>query len=77
LQGMKLKRDERLKKLGAALHEYPTAARLIDTTVAPQTAALTFTLRKDKLRQTRKREGRYLLRSNITAGRTPEELSSA
>ena len=39
LQGMKLKRDELLKKLGAALHEYPTAARLIDTTVAPQTAA--------------------------------------
>ena len=74
LQGMKLKRDERLKKLGAALHEYPSAARLIDTTVAPQTAALSFTLRKDKLRQTRKREGRYLLRSNITAGRTPEEL---
>ena len=74
VQGMKLKRDERLKKLGAALHEYPAAARLIDTTVAPQTAVLTFSLRKDKLRQARKREGRYLLRSNITAGRTPEEL---
>jgi transposase len=74
LQGMKLKRHELLKKLGAALHEYPTAARLIETAVAPQTAALAFTLRKDKLRQTRKREGRYLLRSNITAGRTPEEL---
>src|SRR5580704_6405119 len=58
LRGMKLKRDELLKKLGAALHEYPTAARLIDTAVAPQTAELTFTLRKDKLRQTRKREGR-------------------
>jgi hypothetical protein len=55
LQGMKLKRDELLKKLGAALHEYPTAARLIDTTVAPQSAALSFTLRKDKLRQTRQR----------------------
>jgi transposase len=74
LQGMKLKRDELLKKLGAALHDYPAAARLIETTVAPQTAALTLTLRKDKLRQARKREGRYLLRSNITAGRTPEEL---
>src|SRR5208282_2609003 len=74
LQGMKLKRDELLKKLGVALHEYPTAARLIDTTVAPQTAALAYTLRKDKLRRTRKHEGRYLLRSNITAGRTPEEL---
>jgi transposase len=74
LQGMKLKRDERLKKLGAALHEYPVAARLVETIVAPRTAALTFTLRKDKLREVRRREGRYLLRSNITAGRTPEEL---
>ena len=74
LQGMKLRRDELLKKLGAALHEYPTAARLIDSTVAPQTAELAFNLRKDKLRQARKREGRYLLRSNITAGRTAEEL---
>ena len=74
LQGMKLKRDERLKKLGAALHEYPVAARLVETTVAPQAAVLAFTLRKGKLRQARQREGRYLLRSNITAGRTPAEL---
>ena len=28
---MKLKRDELLKKLGAALHDYPAAARLIQT----------------------------------------------
>jgi len=33
-----------------------------------------FALCKDKLRQARKREGRYLLRSNITAGGGPEEL---
>ena len=31
-------------------------------------------MRKDKVRQARQREGRYLLRSNITAGRGPEEL---
>jgi transposase len=74
LQKMKLKRDELLKKLGAALHDYPVGARLIQTSVAPQTAQLTFTLRKDKLRQARKREGRYLLRSNITRGRSAEEL---
>jgi transposase len=74
LQKMKLQRDELLKKLGAALHDYPVGARLIQTTVAPQTARLTFTLRKDKLRQARKREGRYLLRSNITRGRSAEEL---
>ena len=74
LQTMKLKRDELLKKLGAALHAYPVAARLIQATVAPQSAQLTFALRKDKVRQARKREGRYLLRSNLTAGRSPEEL---
>ena len=74
LQEMKIKRDELLKKLGAALHDYPVAARLIQTAVLPKTAQLTFVLRKDKLRQVRKREGCYLLRSNITAGRGPEEL---
>lgn len=74
LQQMKLKRDALLKKLGAALHDLPVAARLVDTAVPPQEAKLTFTLRKDKLRQARKREGRYLLRTNITSGRTAEEL---
>ncbi len=74
LQPMKLKRDELLKKLGAVLHDYPAAARLVATTVPPREAKLTFTLRKDKLRQARKREGRYLLRTNITGGRTAEEL---
>ena len=74
LQQMKLKRDELLKKLGAALHEYPTAARLTETTVAPKAAELSFSLRKDKLREARKREGRYLLRSNLVSGHSPEEL---
>ncbi len=74
LQPMKLKRDELLKKLGAALHDYPTAARLMETTVAPKAAQLSFRLHKDKLRETRKREGRYLLRSNILSGHAPEEL---
>jgi transposase len=74
LQTMNLKRDQLLKKLGAALHEYPAAARFIDSSVAPDTAQLTFSLRKDKLRQARQREGRYLLRTNLTTGRTAEEL---
>jgi hypothetical protein len=63
-----------LKKLGAALHDFPTAARLMKTAVAPKTAQLSFSLRKDKLRQARKREGRYLLRTNIVSGCPPEEL---
>jgi len=74
LQVMKLTRDALLKKLGAALHDYPVAARLVDTSVPPRQAQLTFTLRQDKLRQVRKREGRYLLRTNITGGRSAQEL---
>ena len=74
LRQMKLKRDALLKKLGAALHEYPVAARLIQSEVADPTAELSFSLRKDKLRLRRRQEGRYLLRSNITVGRSPEEL---
>jgi transposase len=74
LQQMKLKRDALLKKLGAALHDFPVAARLLDTAVLPHKAKLTFGLRKDKLRQARKREGRYLLRTNITSGRSAQEL---
>jgi hypothetical protein len=63
-----------LKKLGAALHQYPVGARLVQSAVSPDTARLSFSLRKDKLRAQRKREGRYLLRSNITSGRSAEEL---
>jgi transposase len=74
LQQMKLKRDALLKKLGAALHDYPVGARLVEPTVPPKASKLTFKLRKDKLRQARKREGRYLLRTNITSGKTAQEL---
>jgi transposase len=74
LRKMKLKRDELLQKLGAARHEYPVGARLIQTGVAAGTAELAFTLRRDKLRQARRREGRYLLRSNLTTGQSAGEL---
>jgi transposase len=74
LQTMKLKRDELLKKLGAALHEYPAAARFIQSSVEKDSAQLSFRLLKDKLRLARRREGRYLLRSNMTTGRSAEEL---
>lgn len=71
---MTLSRDALLQKLGAARHQYPVAARLIATTVPAGQAKLIFTLRKDKLRQIRRREGRYLLRTNITGGKTAAEL---
>src|ERR1051326_653994 len=38
VQGMKLKRDELLKKLGAALHQYPAAARFIQSSADQQRA---------------------------------------
>ena len=74
LQQQPLKRDALLQKLGAARHAFPVAARMIQTTVAPESAQLSFSLRQDKLQAARQREGRYLLRSNITSGRAPEEL---
>ncbi|MBI5296943.1 MAG: IS1634 family transposase [Chloroflexi bacterium] len=74
LRQMKLKRDALLKKLGVALHEYPVGARLVQTEVAAGTSELSFSLRKDKLRQRRQQEGRYLLRSNIASGHSAEEL---
>ena len=74
LKDMKLKRDELLKKLGAALHQYPAAARLIRSSVEKDHAQLDYGLDKVKLRQARRREGRYLLRSNLTSGRSPAQL---
>jgi hypothetical protein len=67
VQGMKCHRDELLKKLGAAEHQAPSAWRLVNLVVDPQAAAFTYRLDKNKLRIVRRREGRYLLRSNLTA----------
>jgi hypothetical protein len=63
---MGCKRDELLKKLGAAQHQTPSAWRLVTVEVEEQEARFTYQLRKDKLRTVRRREGRYLLRSNLT-----------
>ena len=67
LQQMDLKRDELLKKLGAALHDFPTAARLMETAVAPKAAQLSFSLRKDKLREAR--NGRAVIFCAATSSR--------
>jgi len=74
LQRQSLKRDALLKKLGAAVHQFPVAARLLQIEVAADEPRLTFRLRQDKLNQARQREGRYLLRSNAGGQRTPEQL---
>jgi len=70
---MQLTRDELLLKLGAARQQSPSAWRLVRITVAHEDQALQFSLRKDKLRDVRRREGRYLLRTNLV-GRDPAEM---
>jgi transposase len=70
LQGQTLTRDQLLMKLGAARHDAGRAAGLVKVTIskaATTTASLEFTLDRARLRQVRRREGRYLLRTNLTA----------
>jgi transposase len=68
LQQMKLsRRDQLLMKLGAARQQAPAAWRLVEIAVAKKGAKFKFALRKNKLREVRRREGHYLLRSNLCA----------
>jgi transposase len=66
LSTMKLKREDLLMKLGAAKHKAPSAWRLVHIEVDKQQAVFSYRLNKDKLRRQRRREGRYLLRTNLT-----------
>jgi transposase len=70
-QQARLTRDQLLIKLGAAKKDAGRAWNLVKITWPQADQAVTsktfhFELRKDKLRQVRRREGRYLLRSNLT-----------
>jgi len=73
LQVMDLTRDELLLKLGAAKQQSPSAWRLVQIEVPEEKLALRFSLRKDRLRNIRRREGRYLLRTNLV-GREPAQM---
>ena len=86
LARMKPKRDALLMKLGAAKQQAPAAWRLFEVQVpggrkrkhqetdTPEPAQeFSFALRWDKLRETRRREGRYLLRCNLPE-RPPAQL---
>ena len=53
-------------KLGAARSEAPSAWRFVKTEFDKKIGALTYSLDRDKLRKVRRREGRYLLRTNLT-----------
>src|SRR5712691_1676368 len=73
LAAMTLSREELLMKLGAARQKAPAAWRLVKIEIAEVGGSFTYTLRRDKLRQVLRRDGRYLLRTNLTAG-DPAEL---
>jgi len=64
LQAMGVKRDDLLIKLGQAKSDSPAGWRLVEVEVSAE-GKLTYSLRKKKLREARRREGRYLLRSNL------------
>ena len=66
LQAMKPRREDLLLKRGAARPQAPSAWRLVEVEVDATQATFTYRLRKDKRRPVRRREGRYLLRSNLT-----------
>ncbi len=72
LKTMELSRDSLLMKLGAARHEAPKGWRLVKVKVPRKNQSFEFSLRKDKLRQVRQREGRYLLRSNMSERPAPQ-----
>jgi len=71
LRGQKLSRDQLLIKIGAAKKDAGRVYGLVEVRLPEKDQAVTpetfsFALRKDKLRIARRREGRYLLRSNLS-----------
>jgi len=66
LSAMRLSREELLMKLGAARQKTPTAWRLVTIEVSATSAMFSYRLDRNKLRVARRREGRYLLRTNLT-----------
>jgi transposase len=66
LSTMKLHREELLMKLGAAKQQSPSAYRLVQVEVDKNQPAFTYRLDRERLRRQRRREGRYLLRTNLT-----------
>lgn len=66
LSTMTLTRDALLMKLGAAQNKAPAAWRLVTVEPAVRGAAFGYWLNRKRLREVRRREGRYLLRTNLT-----------
>jgi hypothetical protein len=65
LSTMEISREELLMKLGAARDQSRSAWRMVVIEVAADSATFSYRLDRNKLRQARSREGRYLLRTNL------------
>jgi transposase len=66
LAAMEISREEMLIKLGAARSRAPTAWRLVEIDMDKESSLFIYALNRQKLRTVRRREGRYLLRTNLT-----------
>jgi transposase len=66
LAAMEISREEMLMKLGAARSRAPTAWRLVEIEMDKESSMFIYRLNRQKLRTMRRREGRYLLRTNLT-----------
>jgi hypothetical protein len=66
IAAMRITRKELLMKLGAARAQAPAAWRLLAIDIADEGATFGLRLDRNKLRRARRREGRYLLRTNLT-----------
>ena len=83
LRQQKLTRDQLLIKLGAARKQAgPALWRIIDIQLPDKDQAVTpdtfcFKLNWQKLREARRREGSYLLRSNVTGGDPAQVVSQS
>jgi hypothetical protein len=67
IQKQDLTRDQRLEKLGAARDRAGRAVAALVGASVEESGPLSFHLHRDKLRAVRQREGRYLLRTNLSA----------
>jgi hypothetical protein len=66
LSTMSLSRDALLMRLGNAQSRAPAAWRLLDVRVSEHDGTLSYRLNRQRLRRARRREGRYLLRTNLS-----------
>src|SRR5271167_3086234 len=73
IAAMEISREELLMNLGGARSKAPAAWRLVDVEIEKERPSFTFALNRKKLRTARRREGRYLLRTNL-ADNDPAQL---